>query len=330
MSKKLQWESMEPLLDEWNDLVSYKSNSDIFDLSEWQQATVISCCESMIQHKILTQRDTSTGELLAIVPLSIANNKATFLSDYNTTDFQDLLIRDQSDQAIWQEIIDYLFKQGVESIDLISIKDSSSSVKEINNLQHSTSWNIEESDWDVDPYLALPNSWEDYLANLRKKDRHELKRKFRRLENAGDISYSLFDHNTQNIDLALDQFVDLMAGSKEEKARFLTEDRKQFLRTLTTTMSEKNLLRLFFLEIDGVKVSTTMSFAHNNKLYLYNSGYNQEYRSLSVGLLLKAHNIRYAIEAGFKEFDFLRGNESYKYHLGGVDRKLHRFLVKPS
>ena len=106
MSKKLQWESMEPLLDEWNNLVSYKSNSDIFDLPEWQQATVISCCKSMSQHEILTQRDTSTGELLAIVPLSIANNKATFLSDYNTTDFQDLLIRDQSDQAIWHEIID--------------------------------------------------------------------------------------------------------------------------------------------------------------------------------------------------------------------------------
>jgi CelD/BcsL family acetyltransferase involved in cellulose biosynthesis len=330
MGDVIQWESMETLVDEWDGLIKSNPTANIFDSFEWQQATVLACCESIIGQNILAVRDTDTGQLKAVVPLSINNGTASFLSDYNTTDFQDLLIKNQTAENTWHQIVDYLFKQGVETIDLISIRDSSNTVDEIKNLEQITPWRVEVSDWDVDPYISLPSSWDQFLISLRKKDRHELKRKFRRLENSGEISYPLFDNETGNLDEALDQFLNLMAQSKEEKAVFLNEERKHFLRILTKSMSRKNLLRLFFLEINGVKVSTTMSFAHNNKLYLYNSGYDQRYRSLSVGLLLKAQNIRYAIETGFTEFDFLRGGESYKYHLGGVDRKLHRFLIKPS
>lgn len=330
MGNLIQWESMETLIDEWDDLIQSNLAANIFDSFEWQQATVLSCCESIIGHNILTVRDIGTRQLKAIVPLSISNGIASFLSDYNTTDFQDLIIETSTKENTWHQIVDYLFKQGVETIDLTSIRDSSNTVNEINSLTKITPWNVEVSDWDVDPYISLPSSWDQFLISLRKKDRHELKRKFRRLENSGEISYPLFDNKTGDLDNALDQFLNLMAQSKEEKAVFLNEERKHFLRILTKSMSEKNMLRLFFLEIDGVKVSTTMSFAHNNKLYLYNSGYDQKYRSLSVGLLLKAQNIRYAIETGFTEFDFLRGDESYKYHLGGVDRKLYRFLIKPS
>ena len=327
MGNLIQWESMETLVDEWDGLIESNLTTNIFDSFEWQQATVLACCESITDHEILTVRDIDTKKIKAVVPLSISDGTASFLSDYNTTDFQDLIIETSTNENTWHQIVDYLFKQGVNSIDLTSIRDSSNTVNEINNLNQ---WNVEVSDWDVDPYISLPSSWDQFLINLRKKDRHELKRKFRRLENSGEISYPLFDNQAGDLDTALDHFLNLMAQSKEEKAVFLNEERKHFLRILTRSMSKKNMLRLFFLEIDGVKVSTTMSFAHNNKLYLYNSGYDQEYRSLSVGLLLKAQNIRYAIEAGFTEFDFLRGNESYKYHLGGVDRKLYRFLIKPS
>ncbi|MFL2640101.1 MAG: GNAT family N-acetyltransferase [Dehalococcoidia bacterium] len=327
MGNLIQWESMETVVDEWDSLIESNLTANIFDSFEWQQSTVLACCESIIGHEILTVRDIDTKQLKAVVPLSINDGTASFLSDYNTTDFQDLIIETPTKENTWHQIVDYLFKQGVDTIDLTSIRDSSNTVNEIKNLNQ---WNVEVSDWDVDPYISLPSSWDQFLINLRKKDRHELKRKFRRLENSGEISYTLFDNQTGDLDTALDHFLNLMAQSKEEKAVFLNEERKHFLRILTRSMSQKNMLRLFFLEIDGVKVSTTMSFAHNNKLYLYNSGYDQEYRSLSVGLLLKAQNIRYAIEAGFTEFDFLRGNESYKYHLGGVDRKLFRFLIKPN
>jgi CelD/BcsL family acetyltransferase involved in cellulose biosynthesis len=87
-------------------------------------------------------------------------------------------------------------------------------------------------------------------------------------------------------------------------------------------------LRLQFLEIDGEKLSTTMSFDYDGRRLLYNSGYRVEHGSLAVGLMLKALCVKDAIERGLTYFDFLRGPEPYKYHLGGQNIGLHRIVVR--
>ena len=61
---------------------------------------------------------------------------------------------------------------------------------------------------------------------------------------------------------------------------------------------------------------------------IYNSGYDPQYAYLSVGLLSKAACLRHAIEDGRKRLDFLRGNEPYKYDLGGKDLQVYRCLIK--
>jgi CelD/BcsL family acetyltransferase involved in cellulose biosynthesis len=97
---------------------------------------------------------------------------------------------------------------------------------------------------------------------------------------------------------------------------------------MSRTTAEAGALRLCFLWIDGRRASGTLSFADGDRWLLYNSGYDPEYRQQSVGLLLKAWSIRYAIENGFREYDFLRGDEAYKYDLGGRDRKLFRYVLE--
>ena len=49
---------------------------------------------------------------------------------------------------------------------------------------------------------------------------------------------------------------------------------------------------------------------------------------MSVGVLSKALCIRDSIERGKKRFDFLKGDEHYKYHLGGQEVQLYRCLIK--
>ena len=51
------------------------------------------------------------------------------------------------------------------------------------------------------------------------------------------------------------------------------------------------------------------------------------YRQLSVGLLSKALLIKHSIELGLKQFNFLQGNEPYKYDLGAADNKLYQFII---
>jgi CelD/BcsL family acetyltransferase involved in cellulose biosynthesis len=70
-----------------------------------------------------------------------------------------------------------------------------------------------------------------------------------------------------------------------------------------------------------------MAFDYNGTVYLYNSGYDQEQSQLSVGILSKAFLIKDSIERGRKKFDFLKGGERYKYHLGGREVQLQKCRI---
>ncbi|GAJ14899.1 unnamed protein product, partial [marine sediment metagenome] len=83
------------------------------------------------------------------------------------------------------------------------------------------------------------------------------------------------------------------------------------------------LLKLGILELDTVPTAMVMCFDYDDCMYLYNSAYNPQYNSLSVGLLCKVLCIKESIQEGKKRFDFLKGDETYKYHLGGEEVPLY-------
>ena len=83
------------------------------------------------------------------------------------------------------------------------------------------------------------------------------------------------------------------------------------------TAFEQGYLWLAFLEIGGVKVAASLNFDYKNKLWGYNSGVSREHMELSPGWVLLAHTIQWCCENGRYEFDFMRGDEEYKYRFGG-------------
>jgi len=71
-----------------------------------------------------------------------------------------------------------------------------------------------------------------------------------------------------------------------------------------------------------------MCFHHHGTMYLYNSAYDEQYQSLSAGILCKALSIRESIRSGMKVYDLLRGAETYKRHLGGQPVTLYRCTIE--
>jgi CelD/BcsL family acetyltransferase involved in cellulose biosynthesis len=50
--------------------------------------------------------------------------------------------------------------------------------------------------------------------------------------------------------------------------------------------------------------------------------------SYSPGWVLLGHLLKWANENGRDEFDFMRGNEDYKYKFGAIDRFVMRVTLK--
>ena len=161
------------------------------------------------------------------------------------------------------------------------------------------------------------------------KQRHELGRKLRRLYEAGDIEYSTIE-DRDAVQGIMDVFLKLLRDSREDKAAFMTPGMESFFRSVAEAMAKAGLLRFGMLKINGLPVACVMCFDYNDKVCLYNSGYDPLHSYLSVGLLSKALSIKDSIERGRKTYDFLKGAEEYKYRLRGVEIPIYscRIVLK--
>jgi CelD/BcsL family acetyltransferase involved in cellulose biosynthesis len=108
----------------------------------------------------------------------------------------------------------------------------------------------------------------------------------------------------------------------------MTDQRALFFRSMAEALAETGILKLFFLYLDEAPAAAVMCFDYNSTVYLYNNGYDDRYRSLSIGLLSKVFTIQESIERGKIKYDFLKGTEVYKKRLGGKPVQLFRCQVE--
>jgi CelD/BcsL family acetyltransferase involved in cellulose biosynthesis len=95
----------------------------------------------------------------------------------------------------------------------------------------------------------------------------------------------------------------------------------------TLAAHEHGWLWLAFLEIDGQKAAAALNFDYRNRLWGYNSGVDRRFLEYSPGWVLLAYTLQWAAEHGRTEFDFMRGNEDYKYRFGAFDRHVMSVTV---
>jgi CelD/BcsL family acetyltransferase involved in cellulose biosynthesis len=172
------------------------------------------------------------------------------------------------------------------------------------------------------PRLDLPGDFEAYVQGLGKKERHELRRKIRRLETATQATFRWASDGDRGA--ILDRFFALHRLSRGQKADFMTPDVERFFRDVADALAPLGRLRLGVLRAHGEDAAVLFAFAYRDTLALYNAAYDPALASLSIGIVSHAWAVREAIAEGFAVYDLLRGDEPYKYDLGATDRWLGR------
>ncbi|MBM3956688.1 MAG: GNAT family N-acetyltransferase [Gemmatimonadetes bacterium] len=263
-----------------------------------------------------------------VAPLMERDGVVSFLGGTDLVDYHGFVTAGEPPAAFFDALMRHLdASTHVSRVDLLSIPDGSTALEALPVAARALGWSARVEHEDVAPRLALPPSWDEYLAALSRKDRHELRRKLRRLERAGEVgSVELAD--PADVAGAMDGFLALVRMSGPEKAAFLTAERERFFRAVAFALAGEGGARLSFLELNGARVAGSLSFIHGDERLLYNSGYDPDRGSLAVGLLAHAFDIRRSIEQGLRTYDLMRGGEAYKYHLGAQDRTIHRVLLE--
>ncbi len=246
------------------------------------------------------------------------------------TDYLDILARPGYDTALWDAVLDtWLGRQCECTLDLHSLRADSPTLHllpERARVRHLTLTNQQET---VCPLVSLPASWEAYQKTLSAKARHELRRKLRKAGREALVSWYWVAH-PDAVAEDLPTFFHLHTLSSPEKAMFWTPARRAFFEAMALEMSRAGWLQLAFLLIDGTPAATFMLFDDGERFLLYNSGFDPAFDALSPGWVLLGYLIEHAIALGRREFDFLRGDEAYKYQFGAHSCPLFNIQVRPS
>ena len=308
----------------WQPLLSMSAADTLFITPQWQRVwwDQFGNGSEMLLLSFQTDRNVE-----GIAPLMRRNGTISLIGSEDLFDYNDFLVSRDAETRFYPCLLDHLAGEEWDTLDFSSLSEDSPTLKYLPDLAKAQGYGVEIREEDVVPGVALPATWDAYLQVLRKKDRHELRRKLRRLSSVegGFAWYKVSDPD--EVESSLEDFFRLMRYSREVKAHFLTEPRERFFRNVAREMADAGVVKLFFLDMGGTKAAAAMCFDYGQSRLLYNSGYDPEYRFYSVGLLLKAFSIKDAIDEGKAYFDFLRGAEPYKYDLGGKDRNLYKMVV---
>jgi hypothetical protein len=203
-------------------------------------------------------------------------------------------------------------------------------------IEHGWTLNVERED--VCPVATLPTeatigrhpTLDDLLITLGKKERHEIRRKLRRADAVGPIRLLASRDPIRD----LEAFIDLHQRRWGALGLFPPTPGGEQSRTFFRCLFDRDgygsdpAVQLSFLTVGERRIGAAVSFDDGRTHYYYNAGIDPDARELSPGVVMVAKLVERAIEQGRHRFDFLRGDETYKYEWGATDEPIQRLLVR--
>jgi len=264
---------------------------------------------------------------VGIAPLSTwPDGVLRFAGDHDTTDYRGpvsaLEDRDAVATAVFEAVSDVPWR----TFEMDGLAADSAWPEAFTRAAKAAGHVVAEERPEACPRVAIPGTYEDYMASLSGKLRHEIQRKARRLERDAGV-YTIRLATEETLDDDLDRFFAMHRSSDGPKGRFMHEGMATFFGSFAWMLFSQGWLRLALLEIDDEPWAGLYAFSYRGGWGVWNSAFDHRRRDLSPGMVLMAECIRLAAEERSSTFDMLRGTEPYKYRFGAVDVPLVRLQV---
>jgi len=170
------------------------------------------------------------------------------------------------------------------------------------------------------PILNLPETTAEFLASIRSHRRSQHNRHWRLIQNHGDVEYTtvkdplLNGHFDEFLDFYEDQW-----GKRKNHYR-------SFLRAFVRLACRKGWLEVESLRYEGRYIAAILHLIYKKTKYSYLTAVDKSFnRKVSAGNVLIGLALQDAIDRNMKTYNFLRGNEPYKYHWANSGDQLLEF-----
>jgi CelD/BcsL family acetyltransferase involved in cellulose biosynthesis len=179
------------------------------------------------------------------------------------------------------------------------------------------------------PYIILPTSWDGYFNSLGWRRRRNIKGALRDL--AKKQSTVEFKRCTAD---GLEEVLDKFSELHQERWRsagllsgFTDPREKEFYKEVSRKLLKRKWLYFSYMTIDNKIVSAVFGCVYNRKFYFIATARDIKYARYSVGHLHEMHLIKGAINQKLREFDFLQGDEPYKFYWAKSVRRYMQVII---
>lgn len=327
-------EAFTALREEWNELLEDSDAATIFLTWEWLL--------TWWQHLALDRKPEiflvrKGGRLIGAAPLALRPSRYMRLMPFPAmeflgtgsvgSDYLSVVVRKDFEHEALAAISAEL-EQRNQVLQLSYVEKGSSTMDAFARQLLKRGWKLTCMPVELSPYTDLRGqNWNDFVQGLGRSHRSNLRRRLRQLDRSFEVTLEQAQSDSQRsqflqelVRLHLQRWAE-RGGSNALHTSALLDFHEDFSRLALG----QGWLRLYLLRLDGEPTAAFYCMSYGKKFYYYQAGFDPRYSSYSVGLAGVGLVIRKAIEEGAEEFDFLRGDEQYKYLWATGERELVRY-----
>ena len=200
---------------------------------------------------------------------------------------------------------------------------------------------VEITQGEICPYIKIPDSMENFLKNIKGHFKKNLRRSLRNIEkDHGKVELKAYNE-LGSLESTMQIFFDLHQKIWKTRANpgaFSSQKNRDIFMDRAKLFAEKGWLALNFLTVNDIPVAASYSLKYKQRICNCLNGFEPEYSSYSIGNLLHMKVIEKCIKNDFKEYDFMKGDESYKFswtntyrrnsNLKSVNRRLTSKMIR--
>lgn len=286
---------------------------------------------------LVTVRD--AGKITGIAPLMVtkvigkagaALKKLTFIGDGHT-DYHDVLIADERREETVRTLVEFILRER-ESWDALcfqNFRGDSANLPVLREAFKDTPLTLAQRVNIQSPYISLEGTWADYYGAVGKNMRSDIRRRSNRLARMGRAEFVRL-HEVDDIDGILETLKAIHVKCRQMqggRSWYIDPRRLAFASRVLKRFGDRQWLDLVLLKLNGRVIAYYLGFAYRSKVYFWNTGFDPEFSEVSPGKLLLHHWIKDSFAQGYREFDFMVGEEPYKRQWTNAVRPNYELFV---
>lgn len=324
-------EGFRSLRREWDGLLRASRSDCVFLTWEWL-FTWWKWYGGSAQLLILLLSD-STGRLRGIAPLMSKRTAGVFRKlqiigseSRVCSEYLDIIAEEGCEKDVARAILDFLLDnhRSWDTFSLSSIRRGSPFLLAFEQLPEIRRLRSRRTTQYVAPYISLPETWDELLARFGPRIRRNVRYYRKRLEKAFSVEFSSREVglDTRHAINTMRRLQQKSISRKGIRGIFEDETFSNFHAEIMDLFHRNGWLYIVFVVCDGNPVAFWYAYLYAGTCYSYQTGFDLDYGSHSVGSVVHSFVLEDTIGKGIHTFDYLRGGQEYKYHFANSAREM--------